>query len=207
MRFYLKLMAPLGFLAFAAPALCADNLATKTPLQGVYACISIVDPEARLACFDTSVKQLQTAETAGEIVTVDSTQMQTMEREAFGFRIPSLSRMRIPALNRLASIGAARTKNDALSDDTNTGKKVIQQTETGEVVKVRFEIKRYKKRPDGTYRFYLTNGQVWIQRDKNRVDFPRSSGPLQAEIRRAAIGSFLMRINGRGRAIRVRREK
>lgn len=61
------------------------------------------------------------------------------------------------------------------------------------------------KRADGKYRFTLDNGQVWDQIEVERID-RIGAFPLKAEIKAAALGSFLMRIEG-GRSIRVRRVK
>jgi hypothetical protein len=61
------------------------------------------------------------------------------------------------------------------------------------------------KRADGKYRFTLDNGQVWDQIEVERID-RLGAFPVKAGIKAAALGSFLMRIEG-GRSIRVRRVK
>ncbi len=55
--------------------------------------------------------------------------------------------------------------------------------------------------------FYMENGQVWRQKDDLTVHLPRNTEGLTAEIRRGAMSSFLLRINGRGRAIAVERQR
>jgi len=59
----------------------------------------------------------------------------------------------------------------------------------------------------GTSVFYMENGQVWKQTDDGRVRVPRNQDDLTAEIRRGAMSSYLLRINGEGRAIRVERQR
>ncbi|MBI1251130.1 MAG: hypothetical protein GC189_06645 [Alphaproteobacteria bacterium] len=53
--------------------------------------------------------------------------------------------------------------------------------------------------------FYMSNGQVWVQTESTGVRGVRAGA--QAEIRRAALGSYLMRVDGVSAAIRVRREE
>ena len=55
--------------------------------------------------------------------------------------------------------------------------------------------------------FYMENGQVWRQSDTTAVNVPNGDEGNIAQIRQGAMGSYLLRINGRGRAIRVRRER
>jgi len=53
----------------------------------------------------------------------------------------------------------------------------------------------------------MTNGQVWEQIDNTRVKIPKAEDNKvnTALISKGAIGSFLLRVNSRGVAIRVRR--
>ncbi len=52
----------------------------------------------------------------------------------------------------------------------------------------------------------LESGAIWRATRAQKVYFDKD-GPNTVEIRRAALGSYLMRVNGRGKAIRVRRIK
>lgn len=60
------------------------------------------------------------------------------------------------------------------------------------------------KRADGKSRFTTSDGQVWDQIGVEKV--VRKTLPIEAEIRSAALGSFMMKIDG-GAPIRVRRVK
>ncbi|MEL6474525.1 MAG: hypothetical protein AAFQ21_10605, partial [Pseudomonadota bacterium] len=48
------------------------------------------------------------------------------------------------------------------------------------------------------------NGQVWEQTDSDRVYYSKRKGVESAEVKRAAFGSFRMKLDG-GRAFRVKR--
>lgn len=54
----------------------------------VIACRQITDEKARLACYDTQVAALDTAQQAGEVVVADKKQVEEAERGLFGFSIP-----------------------------------------------------------------------------------------------------------------------
>lgn len=118
---------------FAAPA-NAQQSASPSALRDVYACASITDGTQRLACYDAAVGHLQQAESQGRVVTVDSDQVATLERESFGFSLPS--------------IGALLRRNP---------------TATPQVDRVEMQVERIVSHLDGTHSFVMTNGQVWTQ--------------------------------------------
>lgn len=72
-----------------------------------------------------------------------------------------------------------------------------------EIEKVSFAVKSITTGSDGRSRFTLENGQVWKQLDSTKL---RNLGdePWTAEIRKAAFGSFLLKI-GSSAAVRVER--
>ena len=53
------------------------------------------------------------------------------------------------------------------------------------------------------YVFTLTDGAVWLQTDGMYIDKPKIGQPIK--IKRAALGSFMAKVNG-GNAIRVKRD-
>lgn len=187
----------------------AESKDETTALQGIYACAAIPNDTERLACFDSAVPKVKQAETTGAIIAINSQSIQQLKQEAFGFELPSLLKFRVPPLPKIGLPKIAKRSQilpilEAGSPDANT---VLEQKDSGEITKVGFIIERYKQRPNGKYRFYLANGQVWEQTNPANVRIPRNTDRLIAEIRRAAMGSFLMQINGKGRAIRVRRSR
>jgi len=203
------------FAAVSGPALSVDN---NSVLSSIYACSAITDDKQRLACFDQEVKTVQAAEAKGSIVAVDNAQVQTLQREAFGFNIPSLPKIRIPTLVRLKVARDAQAKGDVkptesastqalVSKESSFNEQVLEKNKEGEVTKVLFPIAKYKQRASGKFVFYLENGQVWAQTNPQEVRLPRNPQGLKAEIKRAAMGTYLLRINGKGRAIRVQRRQ
>ncbi len=69
---------------------------TSSPLDPLYACRAISDPAARLSCFDENTAKIQGAERAGEVVSIDKTKAESIQREAFGFHMPSLPKLGLP---------------------------------------------------------------------------------------------------------------
>lgn len=70
------------------------------------------------------------------------------------------------------------------------------------VDKIELTINKVKKNPYGALRLYFDNGQVWKQTDTR--SFRLKSGD-KVYIERAALGSFLLGIDGRNTTIRVKR--
>lgn len=83
----------------------------------------------------------------------------------------------------------------------------VIRDEDGDVESVTLAIRRINRSPYGKITVYFRNGQVWRQVDSDEVRISRINPPRTATIRRAAFGSYLMRLNNEGRAIRVRREE
>jgi hypothetical protein len=74
---------------------------------------------------------------------------------------------------------------------------------TPEPDRVSLPVKSVVKTADGRHLFTMENGQVWRQTDNVRVS-NIGDGPWQAEIRKAALGSFMLKLDG-GTAVRVKR--
>jgi hypothetical protein len=80
----LKLMA-IAVLAFVQAGLAA---AQEPSLDAVIACKAIEAPLERVACYD--VGRLEAAEAAGEVSVITRADVEQVQRDSFGFRIPSL---------------------------------------------------------------------------------------------------------------------
>jgi hypothetical protein len=142
MRLILSLfLVPLALAA--TPAATAQQSATPAaptgPLAGVYACAEIAGTAERLACYDAAVGRLRTAETTGEVAVLDAERVQTVQREAFGFSMPSLPRLRLPG---------------------GGGERVETVT---------LEIASVSSSGDGRSTLRFTNGQVWRQVEADRI--------------------------------------
>ncbi|HYD87994.1 MAG TPA: hypothetical protein VEA80_11000 [Vitreimonas sp.] len=171
-------IASLCFVAFAAGSAAAQEERPANPqvLDQVYACANIADETQRLACYDGAVGRLRDAQTSGNLVAVDRQQAQEIEREAFGFSLPSLPRI------------FGNRGNEAAAP---------------EIAEMALTIDRVVTRRNGPATFYMSNGQVWTQIDDENARNARAGG--QVTIRRATLGSFLMSVEAGGPAIRVRR--
>lgn len=166
-------------LALAAPAAAQGDPQAPPVLDQVYACAQVTAEAERLACYDSAVGRLRQAQNSGDLVAVDRAQAQAIERDAFGFSLPSLPRL----------FGGGANRPDAEPN----------------VAELQLEIARVSHRADGKALFTMANGQVWAQIDDANVRRAREGGAVT--IRRAALGSYLMSVEAGGPAIRVRRSE
>ena len=179
-------MASLAFIAFAGPV-AAQEQPTPTPdaLDRVYACRSITDEAQRLSCYDGAVGNLRAAQDSGNIVAVDRQHAQEVDREAFGFQLPSLSRF----------FGS--------NDDSAGGAPSTPQFERVDNIQMTIASVASRRNMPSTFR--MTNGQTWVQIDDEVARNVREGGTVTIE--RASMGSYLMRVDAGGPAIRVRRSQ
>ena len=162
--------------ALLMPALWAEHsLAAGKPapparapeLQAVMACRALTDRDARLNCFDAAATKLDEAESTGQVVVVNREQAREVRRDVFGLQLPSL--------DIFGRKGVAATGED--------------------VDQLRSTLKTASQNPDGRWVIELDTGAVWRQVDDSIV--PASLHPgAKVEIRRAALGSFFVRIDG-----------
>lgn len=261
MRTFASLALGTAVIALMAPQVIAQS---DDPVDAVLDCRTIADPAQRLACFDRSSATLQTARDAGEVTTITRADVESFERDSFGFNIPSLPRLSLPFRNRSSepaahdalegvesaqapATPAAPATPPATAAAQPTGQptapapaetpvaqapaspapatptpatppaaaeapeppmvEIIARDDDGSVDAVRMRIVRTRTVGYNTTLFYMENGQVWRQLDDDRVRMPRGDDDVYAEIRRGAMDGYLLRINGRGRAIRVRRQE
>jgi hypothetical protein len=181
-------LASLAFIALAG-SVAAQEQAAPTPnvLDQVYACRAITDEAQRLACYDGAVGRLQEAQNTGNLVAVDRGQAQEMDRDAFGFSLPSLSRI---------FGGGGGGGNNSPSATT-------PQFERIDNIQMQIASVTHRRNMPSTFR--MTNGQVWVQIDDEVARNVREGG--QVTIERASMGSYLMRVEAGGPAIRVRRQQ
>ena len=147
-------------------------------LQAIVDCRPLTESAARLACFDAAAAKLDEAEASGQIVVVDRDQARQVRREVFGLQLPSLD-----------IFGRAGGKA-ALGED------VDRLTAT---------VASFGQQGDGRWVITLDSGAVWRQVDDSRLYQPPRVGS-KAEIRRAALGSFFMKIDSQP-PIRVHRDR
>ena len=153
----------------------------KSPLNAIYACSSILDDAQRLACFDKNVPVLQVKESKKEFIAIDSEQAKTIERESFGFSLPSLPKF-----------GLIKSRTNKIEESSAQVFKVKALSKTRKGIALTME-----------------NNQIWHQITGDTGYIPK--GTLTAKIKPAAFGSFIAVITnekGRsGKGIRVKRVK
>jgi hypothetical protein len=132
MRTFLAVAAAAG--ALFSTAVAQTPAQTPQALADVYACAQIGDETQRLQCYDTAVGRLRQAETQGQVVAVDRGQAQEIERDSFGFHLPSLNRL-LPSL----------------------------EGGDHEIDNVQMTVASVRRSPLGYYTFTMENGQVWEQ--------------------------------------------
>ena len=94
-------------------------------------CLSIADDVYRLKCFDLSVANMRKRK---EFILIDAQSAKDIEQEAFGFYIPSLSKLGLP-------------HHDADSKNPDVHKLPVTSVQ----------------KRGGNYIFYMHNGQIWRQ--------------------------------------------
>ncbi|GLK50641.1 hypothetical protein [Maricaulis virginensis] len=212
--------ATMALLAPAALAFQGD------PVDDVLACRLIADIETRLACFDETSTRLANARDTGDIVVVEREAVEAVERDSFGFNLPSLPRFALPNLSsgreQHEAVAGAEGTEPATPRAQTPGREATPQSATelaeeefrvvarddeGNVDTVTMRLERIRVVGYDTMLFEMENGQVWRQTDDGRRIRLRGQGPHFAEIRRGAMSSYLLRIDGEGRAVRVRREE
>lgn len=129
-------------IALTQQASWAQTAVQPTPeaLSSVYRCAEQQDNAARLACYDETIDRLRQAETQGQIVALDRTRVESLQRESFGFSLPNFARL----------VPGAGGNDSAL-----------------ELVEVRIE--RINNRARGLHSFVTSNGQTWTQVEAQRI--------------------------------------
>lgn len=125
--------------------------------------------------------------------------------------LPSVSMPDLPGLPGFGMPSADRGADLADAEDRTAGARgvpdtqILERDEDGDPDRVLMVVERISTFGYNTKRFHMANGQVWEVTDGMRFSIPRNADPLTAEIRTAGGGGYFMRLQGEGRAIRVRR--
>ncbi|MBL4871721.1 MAG: hypothetical protein JKX72_12300 [Robiginitomaculum sp.] len=189
----------------------AQNTTPDNPtLSKMFSCRQIEDSSARLACYDLAVGKFEAASTSGEVVTVTRPDVEKIKRDAFGFNIPSLFDFG-NLFGRDESKQASKASVDkkspfSLKNPFKSSKPTGFKSTEDDRRKIILKIARTKKIGYDKLRFYFENGQVWEQTVSKQL-YIKKSGKTEAHIIKASLGSFLLRVNGSGPAINVRRVK
>ncbi|MDX2238105.1 MAG: hypothetical protein NW203_11125 [Hyphomonadaceae bacterium] len=177
----MRIAAALAAWIMTAVAAQAQTPAPEQPaaLDAVYACAAETDDARRLACYDQAVGRLRVAQQEGDFAAISPEQVRRLERESFGFSLPSLPRLVMPRFG--GGEGEAAEALEALQ----------------------MEIARIEPRGPRVA-FRMTNDQVWVQTESRRVAGIRTGDAVT--IRRAAMGGYML-VPEHGAPHRVRREE
>jgi hypothetical protein len=104
---------------------------------------------------------------------------------------------------------ADRTPSSGPADVAAPPTRVVERNDEGQIERIAMRIESAEVEGYDTVVLTMANGQVWeIVSGRNLRRIARSIDDSDtAEIRNAALGSFLMQINGRGPAYRVQRRR
>ncbi|WP_454886087.1 hypothetical protein [Sphingomonas oryzagri] len=165
-------LAPILLLLCGTAALAEkdDGTARRAPLlQKVVDCRGIADSAQRLACYDSTVSALDSAEARHDIAVVSRVEVQQSRQALFGFRLPSL-----------AIFGHGDPREHGQEDEL----KEITAKVTGVT--------------QGAYGIYivtLEGGAVWQQNDSTTMGRRPRVGDT-AKVTRGALGSYRIVFNG-----------
>lgn len=124
---------------FAASGASAA-LAQEASIDAMLTCRAIEDPLDRVACYDAAADQLEQAQAKGDLKIISRAEVEKVQRESFGFRIPSLP-----------SFGAGPNPGENASLERVT--EPVKSVSGGR----------------GALRVTLENGSVWQQIDDKNI--------------------------------------
>jgi hypothetical protein len=177
---------PVVIAALALPAAASagpPRNAQERPaaLEAMLRCRTLTDEHARLECFDREVAAFEAAAAARDVVIIDRKQVRETRRSLFGLRLP-----------RLAIFGGGGGGgNNADRDDEE-----LDQLE-GVVASA-------LQTADNRWVVRLQDGATWRQID-DQILGRRPRAGSKVLIKRAAMGSYMMRLDGQP-GVRARRE-
>jgi hypothetical protein len=174
----------LAALLIAAPAAASAQRGAAPPprpeaFEALIRCRSIAEPAARLQCFDAAAAALQTAQERREVVVVDRAQVREGRRRLFGLALP-----------RIPIFGGGDDEDENEADRVSTIEGVVASASEDSL---------------GHWVVTLQDGATWVQTDNVALALRPRPGQ-RVVINRAALGSFMMRVNNQP-GIRVRRTR
>lgn len=140
-------------------------------------CRAITDDKQRLACFDQQVGAMEAASQRDEVVVLDKSELNKTRKTLFGFALPKLP---------------------FLSD--NEAKDETKQEEGFSHIEAK--IGSLHSLGYGKWQIVLEDGAQWMTTEAVTGRPPKVGQTI--EIRRAAMGSFMGKVEG-GRAVRMKR--
>ena len=164
-------------------ALPAAAAAERVPpvLAKLAECRALTADPARLACYDAAAAGIADATAKRDIVVLDREALRETRKGLFGFSLP-----------RLPFFGGDRQDKE--------GKAAAAREEIEEVDGIAASVRGFGYKQ---YRIILEDGATWTTTEAVVTDTPRAGSKIH--IKRAALGSYLLKIDG-GRAVKAKRE-
>ncbi|WP_339748535.1 hypothetical protein [uncultured Maricaulis sp.] len=175
------------------------------PLDGLFACESVVDDAARLSCLDAAVAALHSETASGNVIAVQRGEVEAAEEATYGLRIPGL---RLPSLPRFAIPRSEASDLAAAEQTTQTsGTHTVERDSNGQIERIdHLAITDIRFNRSRRVVVTLANGQIWQQLDSDSTHIARSiEADTGASIRSAALDSYMVKIGDNGRWFRARR--
>ena len=144
----------------------SEQQARPELFEALLRCRAIAEPAAKLACFEAATDSLEQAVEAREVVVVDRAQVRESRRRLFGISLPSL-----PVFG-----GGDEDEEDEIDSVEGVVAEAIQDR-------------------NGRWIVRLEDGAIWVQTDDSPLALRPRPGQ-KVEINRAALGTFMMRVNG-----------
>ena len=141
-------------------------------------CRGIAEDTARLACYDKQVGAMDSAAQRDEVVVLDKTELNKTRRTLFGFSFP-----------KLPFLGGG-DEDEKKQGDQNDAMTQIEAT-----------IASAKNVGNGKWLIKLEDGAEWMTTEAVTYRDPKPG--MTIEIKRASMGSFMIKIAGR--AVRAKR--
>lgn len=163
--------------AWTRPSTPAPDAAQPKELATVLGCRAIANPTERLACYDRGADALQAATAKRDIVVVDRESVRRTQRSLFGFDLPTSP-----------LFGNDKTDPAAANGEDREMSATVRSARLG---------------PDAFWIVVLDDGAVWHQTDGTLALSPKPGNSVI--IRRAALGSYFMRVNKQP-GVKARRE-
>lgn len=166
-------------LCLAAPGASAPRKQQPRPqiLDDLLQCRTVTDDAQRLACFDRQVAAIESASQRDEVVVLDKAELGKTRKTLFGFSFPKLP---------------------FLGGDDDEEEKEKQAEGYSQIESI---IASVRSLGYGKWEIRLEDGAQWVTTEA--VTFREPKPGMKIEIKRASMGSFLGRIEGR--AVRMKR--
>lgn len=160
-------VAAIAVFALAAPLWAQSEPRRSDHTEALRECQSITGTSERLACFDSAVGAMLDATAQGELRLVDREEVQDTRRRLFGFSLPDL--------------GIFNSGADGQDDEIDLLQSNISRIHSVQRRTVVFEIE------EGSV-WQINSAPAWLIR--------RMEAGTPVEFKKAALGSFFIRIDG-----------